>query len=484
MPRRTFFRSTGDKKSTRKQHKYDQKIQAQQQQLQHRKEQQLRHQQVQHGQVDRLQASSSTNGSHDPPQNLNGPARTAPYNANDVTYHPLQESHGNHQHLQQYHDQSYGFQQNVDQNQFPQNVNYQQFQQSVEQQQYVQVGYDQMHHQQQLVHQDNASQQQHSQEPIAQSYEQSIGQQNVTPTVESATDQMWQCSTGDFRSGSLAIQVSSCCARNRRRPQCTTNLLNFLQLLRLAVVTDWEQRQQNSDANIDQLMSFPYDPSETFLSLQGAALRFHANFDTMRSDRDAFTGEMEGPDSLEWELTEQTAWEVWEEALRAAAALAHASVGPGWRYQMQLRQQLNYEAELRSMYGTTLHQRNQVVFDDFSDGGSSLGSYSFDVSNPQSSHYSQRLRPPGADILPNAVESFRVVIPEVLPAAMVRFAASVIDCTPTLRDADSKIIWEEDQTQQQMQSIILQLINEERRWIRRLKRLGDTQRLVVTHVTS
>ena len=212
--------------------------------------------------------------------------------------------------------------------------------------------------------------------------------------------------------------------------------------------------------------------------------RFHANFDTMRSDRDAFTGEMEGPDSLEWELTEQTAWEVWEEALRAAAALAHASVGPGWRYQMQLRQQLNYEAELRSMYGTTLHQRNQVVFDDFSDGGSSLGSYSFDVSNPQSSHYSQRLRPPGADILPNAVESFRVVIPEVLPAAMVRFAASVIDCTPTLRDADSKIIWEEDQTQQQMQSIILQLINEERRWIRRLKRLGDTQRLVVTHVTS
>lgn len=241
-------------------------------------------------------------------------------------------------------------------------------------------------------------------------------------------------------------------------------------------MTDWERRQQDSDTNIDQLISFPYDPSETFLSLQGAALRFHANFDTMRADRDAYTGEVEGPDSLEWELTEQTAWEIWEESLRATAALAHASVGPGWRYQLQLRRRLNQEAELRSIYGSSLHQRNRVVFDDLSDGGSSLGSYSFDVSNPQSSHYSQRWISPGTEPFPDAVESFRVLIPEVLPAAMVRFAASVIDCTPTLKSAESKIIWKEDQTQQQMQSMILQLINEERRWIRRIKRLGDTQR--------
>lgn len=156
--------------------------------------------------------------------------------------------------------------------------------------------------------------------------------------------------------------------------------------------------------------------------------------------------------------------------------MAHASVGPGWSYQLLLRRQLNYEAEMRSLYEPSFHRRNQVVFDDFSDGGSSLGSsYSFDVSNPQSSNF-QRFRQPTNFITPNAVDTFRVVIPEVLPAAMIRFASSVIDCTPALKTAKTKIIWKEEHTQQQMQSIIVQQINDERRWIRRMKRLGDTQR--------
>lgn len=247
--------------------------------------------------------------------------------------------------------------------------------------------------------------------------------------------------------------------------------------MRLAVVTDWEKRQQNAETDVDQLLSFPYDPSETFLSLQGAALRFHANFELKRAGRDAYAREAEGPDSLEWELTEQTAWEVWEESLRASAALAHASVGPGWRYQLQLRRRLNHESEMRSLYGPSLPQRSHVVFDDYSDGGSSLGSNSFDISNPQSSHYSRGLRQTGTDrTIPNAVAAFRIIIPEVLPAAMIRFAASAIDSAPRLYDPQSKIVWEDDQTQQQMQSIILQHINKERRWIRRMKRLGDAQR--------
>lgn len=292
------------------------------------------------------------------------------------------------------------------------------------------------------------------------------------PTVENATDEMWRCGTGDFRSGSMAIQ-----------------------LLRLAVVTDWEQRQQQTvDFSNEHLNSFSYDPSETFLSLQGAALRFHANFESMKAERDAKMNDgyarniADGPDSLEysleWELTEQAAWEVWEESLRATAALAHASVGPGWRHQLDLRKQLNHEGEMRALYGSSL-QRNRVLFDNFSDGGSSIGgnsfsSYSFDVSNPQSSW---RPITPGhefemPEIMPDIVETFRVIIPEVLPAAMIRFAASAIDCTPSLRTAQSKIVWTEEQSQQQMQSIVLQQINDERRWIRRLKRLGDTQRWV------
>jgi hypothetical protein len=79
-------------------------------------------------------------------------------------------------------------------------------------------------------------------------------------------------------------------------------------------------------------------------------------------------------------------------------------------------------------------------------------------------------------MIPDIVETFRVIIPEVLPAAMIRFTASVIDCIPPLRVAQSKIVWTEEQSQQQMHSIILQLINDERRWIRRIKRLSDTQR--------
>lgn len=232
MPRRTFFRSASDKKSTRKHQKYDQQIQSQQQQINHRKEQQVRYQQVQHGQVpDRLQASSSTTGSQDPPPNLNGPARTAPkhslgeqpYNPYYGAHDPLQESYGHHPRIPQYQDQSYGYQHSVDQHQFHQsaeqcqfqhNADQHQFQESVErhhhfqqntvEQEYfnehVQIGRDQLQ-QQHGIHQHHLSQQQSIQGPV-QSYE-----QNVVPTVESATDRMWQCGTGDFRSGSLAIQV-------------------------------------------------------------------------------------------------------------------------------------------------------------------------------------------------------------------------------------------------------------------------------------
>ena len=78
--------------------------------------------------------------------------------------------------------------------------------------------------------------------------------------------------------------------------------------------------------------------------------------------------------------------------------------------------------------------------------------------------------------MPDIVETFRVIIPEVLPAATIRFAASAIDCTPSLRTAQSKIVWKEEQSQQQMQSIVLQQINDVCRWIRRFKRLGDIQR--------
>jgi hypothetical protein len=233
MRRRTFFRSASEKKSTRKQ-----------QQLKNQKEEQLRNLQIKHGQVDRLQASPSNNVS-DPPQNLDGPARSAPkvsssgeqhyissdsnYALNDPNPVQVQGNYVYHQQPPQYRDQTYGFQQNVEHQQIYSNegiqIGYDQmhhqqqvaygpaygFQQNVEHQQLypsegIQMGYDQMHqhHQQQVIYQDQVSHQQQHQDLQMKSYEE---QQNVVPTVEGATDQMWQCGTDDFRSGSLAIQV-------------------------------------------------------------------------------------------------------------------------------------------------------------------------------------------------------------------------------------------------------------------------------------
>lgn len=441
MPRRTFFRGVGsDKKSSRKQHKHDDK----------RTRQQVI--QRQNAQVDRLQASSSTNGS-DPPLNLNGPTRNAPkHSSGGQTYpspaHPdstLSQVNENFPYPRQNPSQSSDFQRD---------------QEHLFAQQILTPENELMQHQANTVNLNTMPQNQQL-HPSAQRFGHNPGQ-NVVPTVESATDEIWRCGTGDFRSGSLAVQ-----------------------LLRLAIVTDWEKKQQNADINNERINTFSYDPSETFLSLQGAALRFHANFDSMREDRaakmsireksnDEYAHDVDEPDSLEWELTEQAAWEVWEESLRAAAALAHASVGPGWRHQLNLRRQLNRDAEIRAMYGSTLQLRNPA-FDNFSDfssvGGISLSSYSFDISNPPSSGRFMSSFPD--HMIPNVVD---VNIPEVLPAAMIRFAASVIDCIPPLRVAQSKIFWTEEQSQQQMHSIILRLINDERRWIRRIKRLSDTQR--------
>jgi hypothetical protein len=169
--RRTFFRSS--EKNTRK-----------------RKEQQIRQQQVEHGHVDKLRASSSTTGS-DPPPNLNGPTRTAPKKSSTGGQHYTSRDL-NSDKLSEVQENNYG-----DPPQYQDN--YLQSSEYQIQQHYLQenqTGYDQL--QQNFVHHD-MPQKQHHQDPST---------QYGVPTVESATDQMWQCETGDFRSGSLAIQVS------------------------------------------------------------------------------------------------------------------------------------------------------------------------------------------------------------------------------------------------------------------------------------
>lgn len=293
----------------------------------------------------------------------------------------------------------------------------------------------------------------------------------ITPTVDMAIDDIWKCDTEDFRSAARAMQT-----------------------LRLAIVAEWELEA----LQIQQPKSFSYDPSETFLSLQAAALRFHSQFETIKSERNGQSNIAGGDDSLtvnttrtagtnmtsltggvEWELTEQAAWEVWEESVRASAALTHACVGPSWRRQVQMRRQLMQEQELRQLYQPQLPHQG-VSFGDGASVSSSVAEsmtssfLSMDMSSAQRTVWQ---RP--TDVL----DMISVTIPEVLPGAMLRFAANV--AVPRGRSASSKVYWNPSKSGDGSRSLgghgsllhtLSQYLHEERRWLRRRKRLGDTQR--------
>jgi len=302
-------------------------------------------------------------------------------------------------------------------------------------------------------------------------------QQHNIPTqnqmVDNAVDEIWRCETDDFRSASHAIQM-----------------------LRLAIVADWESQQSLERENNEMSgpRNFSYDPSDTFLSLQGATLRFHECFESIKAERDAdqsalrhalqaeddttVNTQRSSLNGVEWELTEQAAWEVWEEAVRASAALTHACVGPAWRRQLRLRRQLISESEMRLLHQPYLQHRSRFA-DTMSVGtmsvGSSVGGGSSFVSNPQSSVR----RIPSADLPAwqppsDILDMLSFPIPEVLPAAMIRFAASVNETSiPPLRTQLTKIFWD---SKQGVREVLSQHLQDERRWLRRRKRLGDTQR--------
>ena len=294
--------------------------------------------------------------------------------------------------------------------------------------------------------------------------------------VDNAVDEIWRCETDDFRSASHAIQM-----------------------LRLAIVADWESHQSLESENDETIgpRNFSYDPSDTFLSLQGATLRFHECFESIKAERDAdqsaqrhalqagdditVNTQRSSLNGVEWELTEQAAWEVWEEAVRASAALTHACVGPAWRRQLRLRRQLISESEMRLLHQPHLQYRSRFT-DTMSVGAMSVGSsvgggssFVSMLSNPQSSVR----RIPAADLPAwqpptDILDMISFPIPEVLPAAMIRFAANVIVTSiPPLRTQQTKIFWG---SQKGVREVLGQHLQDERRWLRRRKRLGDTQR--------
>lgn len=301
----------------------------------------------------------------------------------------------------------------------------------------------------------------------------------MTSAVDDAVDDIWRCETGNFRSASHAIQN-----------------------LRLAILAEWRSRQSKNIKNngTKARSEISYDPSDTFLSLQGATLRFHARFESMKAERYAdqvsrkmgalhFGDESQSVadsatvntnsqslNGVEWELTEQAAWEVWEEAIRASATLAHACVGPAWHRQLKLRRQLLRERLPHQQFVDIMHV-------DCSGSGEPMSSFSPDTTMKPSSEEGAAdpsFLQPHMDVL----DLTSCAIPEVLPAAMIRFAASVLETSiPPLRLENTKFFWDSPEKSgivlednERFLSSLDQHLQDERRWLRRRKRLCDAQR--------
>ena len=79
------------------------------------------------------------------------------------------------------------------------------------------------------------------------------------------------------------------------------------------------------------------DPSEGFLAIQGAALRFHPS--KKEEEEDLLINSQKETTNISFEESEETKlnWSVTEESLWAIAALACICVGPAWRSQIHQR---------------------------------------------------------------------------------------------------------------------------------------------------
>jgi hypothetical protein len=186
-----------------------------------------------------------------------------------------------------------------------------------------------------------------------------------------------------------------------------------------------------------------YDPSETFLAIQGAALRFHpsqiiiAEHEQTTSSSPEENHQEEGG-GVEGQRTQSLSpeekrsyWEVTEEALWAAAALACVSVGPAWRSQSHRRKLWLAQ---RSKHGSrfAVDQEESQSHQSFV-SSSEEGSFGLSGTAPKdiTAFETQRsFSPVTASVqsisLHEALQSPYPTIPEVLPAAMLRFATSFL----------------------------------------------------------
>jgi hypothetical protein len=207
-----------------------------------------------------------------------------------------------------------------------------------------------------------------------------------------------------------------------------------------------------------------YDPSDTFLAIQGAALRFlpsqnnteqksqdhrsaqpSANPDSdkpnpdIENDGEKTSSEMEPEtDDEAKEKTKELHWTITEESLLTAAALACVCVGPAWRSQIHQRRRWLAQRRDNDQTSDQSAQSNTWAPPDVLHVGT-IRSYS-PMTNSSIS-VSENLQNSGEDVTYPPV-------PEVLPAAMLRFAASALAFIPShsalsILKQNENDVWEE-----------------------------------------
>lgn len=139
-----------------------------------------------------------------------------------------------------------------------------------------------------------------------------------------------------------------------------------------------------------------YLPSEVFVCISGAALRFHKQEQQPSDDSDN---------------DDDVLWKVWEEAMWAAAALARVCVGAAWRLQLKQRRQWTRLEKRRSIRTNNAKVPSILPVD----GGVSSTNHSNNESRSSSPMTLSPLDPVSDKSYP--------AIPENLPSAMLRFAA-------------------------------------------------------------
>jgi len=280
------------------------------------------------------------------------------------------------------------------------------------------------------------------------------------PSVSTTVEELWRCNVDDSARASHLMKLLRHAIISQMSPET-----HFLSSQENGIPSRRKKQFINRDLPFQIHVNF--DPGETFLCIQRTSLRFHRRWMQRIEEwnMNKTQRKRKGEDPLEdeeenkhFEKEEKLSWNLWEEALSTSAALAKECVGPAWRWQLYTRRNPNVMRKYRrgirrksmetddsvssiGMKSTTSSQQNASI--DFVSSeeedcelasSSSIQSPSAEVAADSALSFfagplSQNLPPSNSSGQANHLSGLPIInyppIPEVLPGAMIRFAASI-----------------------------------------------------------